>query len=219
MCKCFERLRLCDIMKVGGFMAKILIATTNLGKFNIYKAVFDELGLECTNLKELNVTADVEENGKNEIENAVIKARAYHEITGLPVMANDSGLVIDRFKPEDQPGVLVRRYHGKELTDQEMIDIYVEKLNEVGGSSTGHYNVGLALIDEAGNLFTREFKPKRYFINKPSPVVKKGVPLSSLSYDEVSGKYMSEMTTKERNDYEAEEMVKQKEFIKEVFCK
>jgi hypothetical protein len=89
----------------------------------------------------------------------------------------------------------------------------------VGGSSTGHYNVGLALIDEAGNLFTREFKPKRYFVNKPSVVVKKGVPLSSLSYDETSGKYMSEMTIEERNDYEAEEMVKQKEFIKEVFCK
>lgn len=199
------------------FMSKILIATTNLGKFNIYKAVFDELGLECTNLKELGVVADVEENGKDEIENAVIKAKAYHQLTGLAVMANDSGLVIDKFKPEDQPGVLVRRYQGRELSDQEMIDIYIEKLNEVGGSSTGHYNVGLALIDEQGNLFTREFKPKRYFVNKPSSVVKKGVPLSSLSYDEVSGKYMSEMTTQERNDYEAEEMIKQKQFIKEVF--
>ena len=114
------------------FMSKILIATTNLGKFNIYKAVFDELGLECTNLKELGVVADVEENGKDEIENAVIKAKAYHQLTGLAVMANDSGLVIDKFKPEDQPGVLVRRYQGRELSDQEMIDIYIEKLNEVG---------------------------------------------------------------------------------------
>lgn len=198
---------------------KILIATTNIGKFNIYKAVFDELGLECTNLAELDVNADVVENGKNEVENAVIKAKAYHELTGLPVLANDSGLVIDKFSAEDQPGVLVRRYHGKELSDEEMIAVYVEKLNEVGGSSTGHYNVALAIIDEDGNLFTREFKPKRYFINKPSSVVKKGVPLSSLAYDEKTGKYMSEMTTIERNNYEAEAMLMQKAFIAEIFCK
>lgn len=198
-------------------MTKVLIATGNQGKFNIYKAIFDELEIECTNIREMNINIDVEENGKNEVENAIIKARAYHEVTGMPVLANDSGLVIDKFKPEDQPGVLVRRYHGRELTDEEMIEIYIEKLNEVGGSSTGHYNVALALIDESGKLFTREFKPKRYFVNKPSSVIKKGVPLSSLSYDEVSGKYMSEMTTQERNEYEAEEMIKQKEFIKEVF--
>lgn len=198
---------------------KILIATTNIGKFNIYKAVFDELGLECTNLAELDVNADVVENGKNEVENAVIKAKAYHELTGLPVLANDSGLVIDKFSAEDQPGVLVRRYNGKELSDEEMIAVYVEKLNEVGGSSTGHYNVALAIIDEDGNLFTREFKPKRYFINKPSSVVKKGVPLSSLAYDEKTGKYMSEMTTIERNNYEAEAMLLQKAFIAEIFCK
>ena len=198
---------------------KVLIATGNLGKFNIYKAVFDELGIECTNIKEIGCDIEVEETGSNEVENAVLKAKAYHKATGMPVLANDSGLVIDKFSAEDQPGVLVRRYHGKELSDEEMIAVYVEKLSEVGGSSTGHYNVALALIDENGNLFTRQFQPKRYFVNKPSAVVRKGVPLSSLAYDEKTGKYMSEMTIEERNDYEAEEMVKQKEFIAEVFKK
>lgn len=199
-------------------MAKqILIATTNLGKFNIYKAVLDELGLSCTNLKELGVFANVDENGKNEVENAIIKAKAYHELTGLPVLSNDSGLVIDKFSAENQPGVLVRRYNGKELTDEEMIEVYIEKLNEVGGSSSGHYNVALAIIDENGNLYTREFKPKRFFVNKPSSVINKGVPLSSLAFDEKTGKYMSEMTIEERNNYEAEAMVLQKQFIAEVF--
>ena len=198
---------------------KILIATTNMGKFQIYKAVFDELGLECTNLAEMKIAVDVDEIGKNEVENAVIKAEAYHKATGMPVLANDSGLVIDKFSAEDQPGVLVRRYQGKELTDEEMIEVYIGKLNEVGGSSTGHYNVALAIIDENGKLFTREFKPKRFFVNKSSPLVIKGVPLSSLAYDEKSGKYMSEMTIEERNNYEAEAMVAQKEFVAEVFCK
>ncbi len=198
---------------------KILIATTNVGKFNIYKNVCDSLGLECVSPMELGVKANVDENGKSEVENAVIKAKAYHELTGLSVISNDSGLVIDKFSAENQPGVLVRRYKGKEMTDEEMLAVYVEKLNEVGGESTGHYNVALALINENGELFTKEFKPQRYFVNKPSSRVNKGMPLSSIAYDRKTGKYLSEMTFEERAEYEAEALQKQKEFIAEIFCK
>lgn len=200
-------------------LQKILIASTNIGKINIYTEIFNELNLPVTSLAEVKVEETVNETGLNEIENAILKAEAYHKITGLPVFANDSGLIIDKFKPEDQPGVLVRRFGGRELTDQEMLQIYIEKLNKVGGESEGHYNVGLALIDKNGKLYTREFKPYRYFINKPSKVLKKGVPLSSICYDKESGLYESEMTIKQRNIYEKAEMSKQKDFIKEHFIK
>ena len=196
---------------------KVLIATTNLGKIKIYKQAFDELGIEVCSLRDFDIKLDVQENGDSVIENAVIKAKAYNKVTGMPVLANDSGLVVDKFSENNQPGLLVRRYKGKELTDEEMLDVYIQKLNEVGGESSGHYNVGLAIIDKNGQLFTREFKPKRYFINKPSNVLNKGIPLASLSYDFKSHKYLSEMTPKERIDYEGEEFAKQIEFIKECF--
>ena len=196
---------------------KVLIATTNLGKVMIYKQVFDELGIEVCSLRDLNLNVDVEENGATVVENAVIKAKAYHDLTGLPVLANDSGLVIDRFAPEDQPGLLVRRYNGKELTDEQLMDLYIQKLTEVGGESEGHYDVGLAIIDNEGTLHTRLFKPKRHFINKPSDVRIKGFPLSSLCYDKKLGKYLSEMTPKERNDSEGSEFYGQIKFIKECF--
>lgn len=198
---------------------KVLIATTNLGKIQIYKQAFEELGIGVCSLRDLDVNIEVEECGESVIENAIIKAKAYHEATGLPVLANDSGLIIDRFAPEDQPNLLVRRYNGNELSDEELLNVYIEKLNEVGGESTGHYDVGLAIIDMYGDLHTREFHPKRYFINKPSTVMVKGIPLSSLSYDEKTKKYMSEMTPKERNDYEGVEFWGQIEFIKECFSK
>lgn len=203
--------------KVKSKTQKLLIASTNLGKINIYKDVCNDLNLKTTSLAEIKVNINVEETGTSELENAVIKAKAYHHETGLPVLSNDSGLVIDNFAPEDQPGVMVRRFGGHELSDEEMLNIYISKLNEVGGSSTGHYNVALALINKKGKLKVGEFKPHRYFINKPSKVLNKGVPLSSLSYDEKSGKYLSEMTIKERNAYEAEAMLQQKEFIKNNF--
>ncbi|MGN1208615.1 MAG: non-canonical purine NTP pyrophosphatase [Christensenellales bacterium] len=197
---------------------KILIASKNIGKIKIYEQIFNELNLYATNLAEINVDENVEETGSNEIENAVLKAKAYNKITNLPVMANDSGLIIDRFKAEDQPGVLVRRYCGHELTDEQLLQVYIEKLNEVGGESEAHFVVGLALIDKNGEIYTKEFNPKRHFINKPSKILKKGLPLSSLCFDPESGMYESEMTIKQRNDYEKEEMQKQKEFIKEIFC-
>lgn len=203
--------------KIKSKKQKILIASTNEGKINIYKDVFDVLGIKTTSLKEIHLDLKVEETGNNEAENAILKAKAYHEATGLPVLANDSGLVIDRFKPEDQPGVLVRRFHGKELSDQELLNLYIEKLNEVGGESKGHYNVALALINSKGRLKVKEFKPERYFVSKPSPIIKKGVPLDSLAFDKVSGKYASEMEVRERNEFEKEEMRKQYQFCKKFF--
>ena len=197
---------------------KVLIASTNQGKIDIYAQIFKELNIPCTNLKEIKVDIEVEETGKTELENAILKANAYYEETALPVLSNDSGLVIDKFSSDDQPGVLVRRYLGRELSDQEMLQVYISKLNQVGGTSTGHFNVALAIKME-GELYTQMFKPKRLYISKPSPIIKKGVPLSSLAYDEKSGKYLSEMTAKERNDYEAEAMQQQKAFIEKTFCK
>lgn len=197
---------------------KVLIASTNLGKISIYGQVCKDLNLNYTSLAEIKVDDKIEENGKNEEENAIIKATSYHKITSLPVIANDSGLIIDKFKPEDQPKTLVRRHNGKELTDLELLNLYIEKLTEVGGDSKGHYNVALALIDKEGKLHSSMFYPEKYFINKPSKVINKGVPLSSLAYDTKTGKYLSEMTDKEYNDYEAEEMQKQKDFIRKTFC-
>ncbi len=200
-------------------MEKVLIATGNIGKFNIYKAVFDQLGIECTNIKEIDINIEVEENGKDEMENAIKKATAYHKATGMSVLANDSGLIIDKFSDEDQPGLTVRRYKGRELTDEEMLEMYINKLNEVGGESSGHYNVALAIIDHNGVLHTKMFAPKRYFLSTPSKIVKRGVPLSSIAFDRKSKKYLSEMTPEERNNYEEGEMQKQKDFITEIFVK
>lgn len=198
---------------------KVLIATTNQGKIDIYGLVIRKLGLDYCSLKDLNISLDVEEAGKTEAENALIKARAYNKLTGMPVVSNDSGLVIDKLKPEDQPGVFVRRNHGKELTDEELLNFYIEKIKEVGGQSSGHFNVALAIIDENGNEFVREFKPQRFFVSTPNKIIKKGIPLDSIAFDLKTGKYMSEMTTTERNVCEGEELLKQQNFIKEIFSR
>ncbi len=198
---------------------KILIATGNASKVALYKQLLADAGLEGIGANELGIKVNAEENGETEIDNAIIKAKAFYDASGMPVIANDSGLYIDKFSEADQPKQLVRRYGGKDLTDEEMLRVYIEKFKAVGGESAGHYNVALAIVDRDGKVHSREFKPERYFISTPSKTIQKGFPLSSLSFDKKTGKYLSEMTPSEKIAYEADAMVKQKEFIEEIFNK
>lgn len=198
-------------------MKKVVIASTNIGKVNIYRPVFEKLKIQVFSLNDFKIEEKLVENGNSEEENAIIKAKFYHEKTKLPVLANDSGLYIEKFSSDDQPGLLVRRYKGKELSDEELLNIFSKKLEEVGGSSDGYYNVGLAIIDENGKLYSKTFKPKRHFISKPCKIINKGLPLSSLAFDCKSKKYLAEMTIEERNVYEKEAFEMQIEFIKSVF--
>lgn len=201
-------------------MKKVLIATTNAGKVNLYKQVLADAGFEGVGASELGIKVNAEEIGMNETQNAIIKAKAFFEVGGgMPVLANDSGLIVDKFNEEDQPNQLVRRYGGRDLTDEEMLEVYIEKLKKVGGESTGHYNVALAIVDENGKVYSREFKPERLFVSKPSTTLQKGFPLSSLAYDKKTGKYLSEMNAMEKIAYEQDAMIKQREFIEETLQK
>ena len=197
--------------------SRILIATTNPGKIEIYSDILKELGLEYCTLRDLKVDVDVEEDGKNEIENSQIKAKTYHNITDLPVIANDSGLIIEKFKPEDQPGVFVRRYGGRELGDEETIEIFSKKLEEVGGESDSYFNVALTICNQDGDMVSNLFKSYRYMIAKPSKTIIKGLPLRSLDFSKELNKYLSEISIEESNKLDAKCIDKQAEFIKECF--
>lgn len=197
--------------------SRILIASTNVGKIAIYSTVLNKLKLPYCSLKDLSVNISVDETGETELENARLKAEAYHEETGLPVIANDSGLVIEKFAPEDQPGVFVRRYGGHELTDEETIRIFSQKLKDVGGESDSYFKVALVLCDYDGNYHETTVKSYRYMVATPSKVVNKGLPLRSLDYNKEYGKYMSEMTMEEANASEGKAIETQQAFIEEVF--
>lgn len=198
---------------------KILIATSNAGKIAIYSQVLDELGLEYVTLRDMHLDVQVEETGATELENALLKAKAYHEATGLPVIATDSGLLIERLKPEDQPGVFVHRYGGNELSDEETIKIFSKKLEEVGGESDSYFKIALVTCDFDGKYHTAEFRSYRYMVAKPSKTVIKGLPLRSLDYSKEKQKYWSEMTIEEANKLEGKCIQDQKEFIKKCFKK
>jgi len=90
---------------------KIVLASGNKGKIREFQAMFNDLGLNIVPQTELGV-GDVPETGTTFVENAIIKARHAAQITGLPAIADDSGIEIDYLN--GAPGIYSARFSGDE---------------------------------------------------------------------------------------------------------
>ena len=74
---------------------KVIIATNNAHKVEEISDFFSALDWECESLAQAGIDSNPEETGTTLIENARIKARAAHELSGCAVLADDSGLLVD----------------------------------------------------------------------------------------------------------------------------
>ena len=90
-------------------LEKIVLASGNSGKLREIQAVLDQQRFQLIKQSEFNVP-DVPETGTTFVENAIIKARYAAEITGLPALADDSGIEVDAL--QGAPGVYSARYAG-----------------------------------------------------------------------------------------------------------
>ncbi|MEI8308551.1 MAG: XTP/dITP diphosphatase [Chloroflexales bacterium] len=91
-------------------MQELLIATHNPGKLREFAAIFDGLGLALRTLDDLGISEDVEETGATFEENARLKAEGYLALSGMPTLADDSGLEVAAL--HGAPGVYSARYGG-----------------------------------------------------------------------------------------------------------
>lgn len=116
-------------------LPRIVLATGNPSKLRLLQALIDGLAQGVTP-SELDVRPLVQESGRTVSDNAVLKAKAYYDCTGLPALSGDSGLLlldIPQSSPE-QPGTQIRRVvHGEETTDEEMLTYYMELARRHGG--------------------------------------------------------------------------------------
>lgn len=95
---------------------KLLVATHNQGKLRELRDLLAQFPmLEIIGLDEVGVTHDIEETGTTFVENAVLKAQGYAELTGLLTLSDDSGLAVNAL--EGRPGVYSARYGGAGLDD------------------------------------------------------------------------------------------------------
>ena len=95
-------------------MKKIVLASGNQGKLVELRELLGDLGIELVAQTGLGV-GEVEETGLTFIENALIKARHAAAATGLPALADDSGLIVDALG--GAPGLYSARYAGSPTDD------------------------------------------------------------------------------------------------------
>jgi XTP/dITP diphosphohydrolase len=111
-------------------MSKIVLATGNQGKVREMADILSEFGFDVVAQSEFNVS-EVAETGTTFIENAIIKARHAAKETGLPAIADDSGLEVDYLN--GAPGIYSARYSGEGATDKQNIK---KLLNAMQGVET-----------------------------------------------------------------------------------
>lgn len=188
-------------------MKKVLFATENESKAKRFKKGLLENNIEIITINDIEKNIDIEENGKDAIENALIKARAYANVYDLPVFAMDDNLYIDDIPEDKQPGMYVRRVNGKRLNDNEMIEYYSNLAHEYGknGKLTCRWVYGIAVIKDGKESTYTWSKEDFYIVDKPSNKINSGYPLNTISINKKLNKYFTDMTEEDK------EMVKESE--------
>ncbi|MBO1002682.1 XTP/dITP diphosphatase [Pseudogracilibacillus auburnensis] len=137
-------------------MNEIIIATKNRGKAKEYNQLFNEYGITVKSLLDLSEEIpDVEETGDTFKENARLKAEQISRLLEIPVLADDSGLVIDAL--DGQPGVYSARYAGEPTDDKKNYEKVLNELTEVPSQSrTARFVCVLALAIPQGETVFKE---------------------------------------------------------------
>lgn len=181
---------------------KLLYATGNQNKYELMKRRLKDIrDVEVIMPKHINIKIDVKEDGNTAEENAIKKAKAYYEVTKMMTIAEDSGLWVEKFPEEEQPGLFVKRVNGREnLSDEEILDLYIEKLKRIGGKSNARYITGIAVINEKGEIFSKTIDEELFLltVDKNDKGYIKGGFLDVISYDPISNKYFNELTEEEK---------------------
>ena len=113
-------------------LEKLLIATRNPGKMRELAVLLADAPAELVSLADVGIDVDVEETGTTFEANAALKARSYCALSGLPTLADDSGLEVDALGGE--PGVYSARYAGEGASDEQRVALLYERLEGISAS-------------------------------------------------------------------------------------
>ena len=186
---------------------KVLFATTNPAKVKKYKDKLVEKQIELLTIKDLDIKIDIDENGKNALENAYIKAKTYYDKTKIPTIGMDDCLFIEGISEDEQPGTNVRRVNGKTLTDDEMIEHYTNLVKKYGKKLTAKWVYGMVICTNDGISKFTWSKDDFYLVYKPIEKRNIGYPLDSISVIPESGKYFAELVENNEEKYKKKDSI------------
>ena len=175
---------------------KLLIATTNMGKLMELAPLLHGVPFTLVSLKEVGVDEDVQETGSTLEENAALKATTYARLSGLPTLADDSGLEVEALGGE--PGHLSSRYAGEGATDAQRIAFLHHKLQNIPEEAwKARFRCVIAIARPSR-------RPELYNGECYGKIVREARGSSGFGYDPIFllpelGKTMAELSLDEKN--------------------
>ena len=145
---------------------KVVLASGNNGKLRELTALLAPHGLTLLKQTELGVIS-VDETGETFEANALLKARHAAQVTGLPAIADDSGIEVDAL--DGRPGVRSARFAGEHATDEQNLQLLLQQLaNTPDAQRTARYRCVIVMVRSADD---------------PQPLVAQGAWEGSLTRD------------------------------------
>ena len=132
---------------------KICAATGNAGKLRELRRILEAQGHEVVSQKELGITIEPEETGTTFAENALIKAETICKASGLPTIADDSGLCVDWL--QGAPGIYSARYGGDLDSDEARCRLLLQNMRGATDRSA-HFHCAICCLFPNGDKLTAE---------------------------------------------------------------
>ena len=146
---------------------KLVIATGNRNKVAEIRNKFSSLkNIEIIPLSDFENIPEIVEDADSFTGNALKKARVIRDFTGLPAMADDSGLEVDALNGE--PGVYSARYGGEGLTDRDRYLLLLENMEDIPGRRSARFRCCIAIALPDGREFTTEGRCEGVITTAPS---------------------------------------------------
>ena len=177
--------------------SKIVFASGNPGKIREVSGIFADLDISIVPQREFAIETPAE-TGTTFVENALLKARYASSQSGLPAMADDSGIVVDALG--GHPGVWSARYAGAGATDEQNVDKLLEELADVPDEQRGagfHCAAVLVFPDSDATPLIVETEWRGTILRER--LGEGGFGYDPVFLDPTSGKTGAQMTGEEKN--------------------
>ena len=173
---------------------KVVLASHNQKKMVEMKAILSQMGVEVLSQAEVGVDLEPEETGTTFEENARIKAQAVMQASGLPAIADDSGLMVDALGGD--PGVYSARYGGPGLDDTGRWQLLLKNMAGESNRACKFVSVICCAFPDGGEVMARGECPG---ILAQGPSGDGGFGYDPIFYLPQLGKTMAQLTSAEKN--------------------
>ena len=177
---------------------KVVLASKNKHKLVEISKITEKFNMELVLQSELGVDIDVEENGTTFEENSLIKAKAVMEATGLPALADDSGIAVDALNGE--PGIYSARYgFDDSLDDRGRLELLLKNTEHVpDGERQAKFVCVITMITPDGKTIQARGEIHGELLRAPAG--ENGFGYDPIFYYPPMGKSTAEMTPEEKNE-------------------